>query len=210
MNGATDHLRLMDGADALARGVKSRIRGLFLAGMITVALVFGLTFYFALIANQSALARQIPELEAVAAKLKSLLVMNTFVFVAIIIVSFLALSSVITARLFQPLALLHRDLASIAAGKLPRTIDGREDGPFSELDNALGAAVSSLRDRERKEIAELTRCCEALSRSAPNQETARRLKDLAAAKTAFAGSCDVHGEARDTDMKEDPLFIQPL
>jgi len=210
MTGATDHLRLLDGADGLARGVTSRIRCLLLAGMLTVALVFGLTFYYALVANQSALAQQIPELEAVAAKLKSLLVMNTLVFVAIIIVSFLALSSIITARLFQPLARLHRDLATIAGGKLPRTVDGGEHGPFSELDDALGTAVSSLRARERKEIEELTRCCEALSRSASNQETARKLKDLAAAKTAYAGPGDVHGEAKDTDMEKDPLFIQPL
>ena len=210
MTGDTDHLGLFDGADSLARGVKSRVRYLFLAGMLTVALVFGLTFYFALIANQSALARQVPELESVAAKLKSLLFMNTLVFVAIIIASFLALSSIITARLFQPLALLHRELTAIAGGKLPRPVDGREQGAFSELETALGSAVSSLRDRERKEIEELARCCEALSRSGSNQETLRKLMDLAEAKTTFAGLGDCKGEARDRDAKEDPLFIQPL
>jgi hypothetical protein len=210
MTETTDHRHLYDGTDMFASGIRSRFRWLFFAGMMAVALVFGLTFYFALVANQSALARQVPELEAVAAKMKSLLVMNTLAFVAVIVASFLALSSIVTARTFQPLTLLHRELMTIAGGKLPRAADGRERGPFSELDNALTAAVSCLRDRERKEIEELTRCCEALSRSASNQETVRKLKDLAAAKTAFAGGTDSRGQGKVADAKADPLFIQPL
>jgi hypothetical protein len=196
--------------DPFVGEVRKRIRYLLCAGMLAVALVFGLTFYFALIANQSALARQVPELEAIAAKMKGLLMVNTLVFVAIIVLSFLALSSIVTARFFQSLALVHRDLKTIAAGKLPKPTDRSERGPFAELDVALAAIVSSLRDRERKEIEELTRCCEALSRSASAQGTVRKLMDLVAAKRAFTGCGEAPSEKKDADAKTDPLFIQPL
>jgi hypothetical protein len=196
--------------DDLARGVKGRIRWLFLAGMVAVALVFGLTFYFALISNQSALARQVPELEAVAEKLKSVLVVNTLIFVAIIVASFVALGTVITSRLFEPLALLHRDLAGMAEAKFLRVSEERERGPFSVLDEALRAAVSALRDRERKEIEELLRLADTLSRNPQSQETARTLRDLAAGKAAFIGSVETRREAREKEAGKDPLFIQPL
>ena len=210
MSESIDHERPYDGMNPFVGEVRKRIRYLFCAGMLAVALVFGLTFHFALIANQSALARQVPELEAVAAKMKGLLMMNTFAFVAVIVVSFLVLSSIVTARFFQSLTPLHRELTLIAGGKLPKLIDSREKGPFSELDSALTAAVSSLRDRERKEIEELTRCCDALARSASNQGTVRKLMDLVTAKRAFAGCGDAAGEKKAADAKADPLFIQPL
>jgi len=208
MTGITDPRMPSDAADSIARGVKGRIIFLILAGMIAVALVFGFTFYFALVANQSALARQVPELEIVAGRLKSLLIMNTLVFVVIIIASFFILSCIITARMFHSLALLHRDLAAIAGGKLPRGVEGREGGPFSALDDALRTMISTVREREHKEIEELTRCADALSGKVPRPETAQRLRELIAGKVAFIGSPKSAGEAG--EKKEDPLFIQPL
>ncbi|MCX5752304.1 MAG: hypothetical protein NTW97_01525, partial [Candidatus Krumholzibacteria bacterium] len=110
MTGTNDRRSDADTAASLARGVRIRVGYLMLAGMLTVALIFGISFYFALLSNQSAVARQFPELEDVAAKLKSILLMNTFAITAIIILSFFLLTSIATARIFQPLALLHRDL----------------------------------------------------------------------------------------------------
>jgi len=199
-----------DAAASLARGVKGRIGFLILAGMTAVALIFGFTFYFALVANESALARQVPELEAVAAKLKNLLVMNTVVFVAIIIASFFALSWIITARMFQSLALLHRDLAAIAAGRLPRSVEGRERGPFCALNDALRTMISALRERERKEIEELACCADALSVSAQSPEAVRKLRVLVATKTAFIGCAEDTEKTERREQQEDPLFIQPL
>ena len=210
MTGTIDTRIPSAAADSLAGGVKTRIRLLVLAGMVVVALVFGCTFYFALISNQSALAAQVPELEAVAAKLKSLLVMNTVVFIAIIIASFFALSSIITARMFQPLALLHRNLLSLAGGKLPRSFEASERGAFSPLDDAFQAAVSAIYDRERKEIEELTACAETLGRSAATQEAARMLKELAARKGGRLGAAETRGTAKGKEAEEDQIFIQPL
>jgi hypothetical protein len=197
-------------AELLAGGVKTRVRWLFVAGMVAVALVYGLSFYFALLSNQSALARQVPELESVAAKLKSVLVVNTLIFVAIIIASFVALGSVVTSRLFQPLAGLHRDLLGLAGPKLPRAAENRDRGAFSILGDDLAAALSALRERERREIEELTGCAAALAAEPRSEETARRLRDLAAAKAAFAGPMDMPRGNKGKEADEDPLFIQPL
>ena len=199
-----------EAADSLAGAVKTRVRLLVLAGMIVVALVFGCTFYFALVSNQSALAAQVPELEAVAAKLKSLLVMNTVVFIAIIIASFFALSSIITARMFQPLMILHRNLLSIADGKLPRSFEASERGAFSPLNAAFQAAVSSIYDRERKDIDELAACAETFERTAATKEPARVLRELAARKSARLGGGEARGTARGNEAKEDQIFIQPV
>jgi hypothetical protein len=205
-----DTRTLSGAADGIAGGLKSRLRWLILAGMIIVGLVFGCTFYFALVSNQSALAAQVPELEAVAEKLKSLLVMNTVIFAVIIAASFLVLSSIVTSRMFQPLALLHRNLLAIAEGKIPRSFDRGEGGAFSALDDAFQAAVSGTYDRERAEIAELSACADALERSGGAPDTARALRDLAARKSSRIGASEALGGARKKGAKEDPLFIQPL
>jgi methyl-accepting chemotaxis protein len=210
MTGNTDTRITSEAADSMAGGVKTRVRLLVLAGMVIVALVFGCTFYFALVSNQSALAAQVPGLEAVAAKLKSLLIMNTVVFIAIIIASFFALASIVTSRMFRPLALLHRNLLSLADGKLPRSFEASERGAFSPLDDAFQTALSSIYDRERKEIEELTACAETLARTAATQEPARVLRELAARKSARLGAAEPRGTAKEQEAKEDQIFIQPL
>jgi len=210
MTGTTDTRFTSVAADSLAGSVKTRVRLLVIAGMVVVALVFGCTFYFALVSNQSALAAQVPELGPVAAKLKSLLVMNTVVFIVIIIASFFALSSIITARMFRPLDLLHRNLLSLADGKLPRSFEASERGAFSPLDDAFQAAISGIYDRERKEIEELTLSAETLGRTAATQEAARVLRDLAARKSARLGVAEPRGTEKEKEAKEDQIFIQPL
>jgi len=210
MTETMDTRTLSGAADGIAGGLKNRLRWLILAGMIIVGLVFGCTFYFALVSNQSALAAQVPELEAVAEKLKSLLVMNTVIFAVIIAASFLVLSSIVTSRMFQPLALLHRNLLALAEGKIPRSFDRGERGAFSALDDAFQAAVSGTYDRERAEIAELSACAAALERSGGAPDTARALRDLATRKSSRIGASEPLGGARAKGAKEDPLFIQPL
>jgi methyl-accepting chemotaxis protein len=199
-----------DAADSFARGVRSRVRYLILAGMLTVALIFGISFYFALLSNQSAVARQFPELEEVAAKLKSILIVNTIAITAIIIGSFLLLSTVVTSRIFQPLGLLHRDLHDMAAGKLPRRDENRERGAFSALESAWGAALAGIHEKEIREIKELADCAASLSRGVSAGKIAEKLHELSERKKAFVGAADPHPESIEKETKKDPLFIQPI
>lgn len=204
-----DRRLLAKSADALARGVKIRMRFLMFAGMLAVALVYGISFHFALLSNQSALARQFPELEEVAAKLRSMLVLNTAVFAAIIIASFVLLASIVTSRLFQPLAELHRDFVSIADGKLPRRVDAGGHGAFSALEAAWSDALGRIHERECAEIKELADCAAALSRGAAPAETALKLQGLLQRKRACLGAASP-AEAGGKEAAKDPLFIQPV
>ncbi len=196
-------------ADAIAHGVKNRMRFLMLAGMLAVALVFGASFYFALLSNQSALARQFPELEEVAAKLRSILVLNTAVFAAIIIASFALLASMVTSRLFQPLAALHLDFAAIADGKLPRRTEASGHGAFSLLEETWSAALGRIHDRESAEIKDLTDCIGSLPRTGAPAETARKLQEMLDRKRALFGSAP-RENASEREAAKDPLFIQPV
>jgi methyl-accepting chemotaxis protein len=210
MTGMNDHRTGADAANSIARGVRSRIGYLVLAGMLTVALIFGVSFYFALLSNQSAVARQFPELEDVAAKLKSILMVNTLAITAIIIVSFLLLASIVTARIFHPLALLHRDLLATAAGKLPRRGENREHGAFSALETAWSAALACIHEREIRDIKELADCAASLSRSASSAEIAGKLHEISERKKSFIGAAEPHPESIEKETKKDPLFIQPI
>jgi methyl-accepting chemotaxis protein len=204
-----DHGTNSNSADAIARGVKSRMRLLMFAGMLAVALVFGISFYFALLSNQSALARQFPELEEVAAKLRSMLVLNTAVIAAIIIASFVLLASIVTSRLFQPLASLHRDFAALADGRLPRRIDTGACGAFSPLEETWGAALGRIHERESAEIKDLADCVASLPRTGLADNTARKLQEMLDRKRAFLGTAP-RQEAIERESAKDPLFIQPV
>jgi hypothetical protein len=210
MTGLNDRRRGTDAGDSFARGIRIRVGYLVLAGMITVTLIFGISFYFALLSNQSAVARQFPELEDVAAKLKNILLINTFAITAIIILSFFLLASIVTARTFQPLGFLHRDLLSMAGGKLPRRGENREYGAFSALETAWSAALASIREKELREIKELADCAAALSRNRSSDEIAAKLHELSERKRTFVGTDELHPEQIAKETKKDPLFIQPF
>ena len=210
MTGMNEHRTGADAADSLARGVRSRIVYLILAGMLTVAFIFGISFYFALLSNQSAVARQFPELEEVAAKLKSILMMNTIAITAIIIFSFFLLASIVTTRIFQPLGLLYLELLALAGGKLPRRGDNREHGAFSALETAWNAALACIHEKEIREIKELADCAASLSRSGSPDKIAEKLHALSERKKAFVGAADLHPESIEKETKKDPLFIQPI
>jgi len=210
MISSDDQRGVADGSKTVSREIRNRVRVLVLASMLTVALTFGLTFYFALIANESAVARQVPELESVAAQLKSLLIMNTLAFVAIIIASFYVLSCLVTARMFHPLAVLHRDLLALAGGALAKPQKTDERGPFAALDEGLSVAVSSLREREQKEIEELSRIAEAVSGAGGPPYVVQKLEEMTERKRALIGETAPQSNTLKHEKTEDPLFIQPL
>jgi len=141
-----------DIASAAADRIKQRMKLLVLASTISVGLVFGLSFYFALLANSTAVARKVPELVYVTDKMKSLLMTNTLIFVAIIVASFYYLSRLVTSRIFGELNDVGDALLSISRKKLPNQSIISEGGPFSELKLALKNAIYSIREKELKEL----------------------------------------------------------
>jgi HAMP domain-containing protein len=203
------HQRAGGAADSFARGVRTRIGALILASAVAVAIVFGCTFYFALLANESAVARQIPELGQVAAQMKNLLIMNTIVFVGIIIASFYALSFVVASRIFRPLGELHDALRAIAAGAPTAAAEHRPAGAFATLEEAFHAAADRMAANERAETAELSAIADELSGAPATAEAAAKLRSYIQRKTAPRTDADRHGAAPAPPDK-DPLFIQPL
>ncbi len=156
------------------------------------------------------MARQFPELEEIAAKLKGILLVNTVAITAIIIASFLLLASIVTSRIFQPLALLHRDLFALAGGKLPRNGEKPERGAFSALETAWNAAHASIREKELKEIKELADCAASLVRGGSPSTIAGKLLEISERKKAFVGAAEIPPESIEKGSSKDPLFIQPI
>ena len=197
---------VQNSTENLAGAVKNRIRVILVAGMLAVALTFGLSFYFAVVSNTTAVARQVPELEAVVSKLKTLLVVNTFVFALIIIASFFVLSMLLTSRLFRPLGNLQEGLMAISKGTLPQEIETASDSPLSSLQVTLKEAIDRLREKESREIEELSKCIE----NGSEVECRALISLILQEKNAFLG---IGGkEESDTGPHEstDPLFMQPV
>ena len=151
-----------------------------------------------------------PELAAVAAKFKSLLIMNTLVFGAIIVASFYVLSILVTERMFSSLGTLQKDLAAFAAGTLPRAREIHEAGPFSALGASCAAAAESVARRERAELEDLKRCAAALAPIGAARDVAGALENIIKGKKAFLGLCENPPAEKAKSRQEDPLFIQPL
>ena len=210
MISTTDTQRPADGAGEASRRIRKRLGILMLASMMTVALAFGVTFYVALIANESAVARQIPELQGVAGQLKNLLIMNTVGFAVIIIGSLLVLSSLTTSRMFQPLEILRRHLLTVAGGAIPKSLRANDNGPFAAIGESLDAALSSLRERERREIEELERIAEAVSTAGGSPYAAQRLREMTAGKRLLIGETAPASGAPEQARTEKQVFIQPL
>jgi hypothetical protein len=197
--------------DQMTGSIRTRIKLLVFMSTLVVALAFGLSFYFALIANESAISKQIPELEAVVSKLKNLLTINTVGFVAILIGSFYLLSQLITARMFRPLGFIQKDLMSIADGTIPKLGATEKMGAFTNFNSAFRSALFGMRERENKEIEELKSCIDLLSRPSGISEAKTRIDGIIKAKGAALGIVEGEKEDTGTDIDEsDPLFMQPV
>lgn len=194
-------------AAALAGNVRQRVAGLVLASALAVALVFGLSFYFALVSNESAIARQVPELAGVAARMRNLLFANTLVFAGIIIASFYALARIVASRLFRPLGAAQHALAGMAQGKLPHAVDLQERGAFAPLVDALRDAASRLRERDERDAADLRALAAELDRVPAAADAAKRLREIAERK---APAQPARAAERREAEEKDPLFIQPV
>lgn len=204
-----DRRRDAELSGALSGAIRRRIMILVVCSTLAVALAFGLSFYYALVASQSAVATQIPELESVVAKMKGILIMNTLVFVAIIIVSLFALASIVTSRMFHPLAMLHRNLTDIAGGTLPRAVESSGAGEFAGLEDAMRTAIAVIRERERAELETLAKGRDSLVRTPAPEGACTAIEKIIASKSAFLGIRGREAARAKDDPAEDPLFIEP-
>lgn len=194
-------------AAALARNVRRRVAALVLASTLAVALVFGLSFYFALVSNESAIARQVPELAGVAAQMRNLLLVNTLVFAGIIIASFYVLSRIVAGRFFRPLGAMQHALAGMAQGKLPHAIDLQERGAFAPVVDALRDAATRLRESDERDAADLRAIAAELDRVPAAAAAAKRLREMAERTAAAPRPREAEERKR---AGKDPLFIQPV
>jgi signal transduction histidine kinase len=204
------HIReahIQNSAELLAGAVKRRIRFIFLVGMVSVALVFGLSFYFAIVSNSTAVARQIPELDAVVSRMKSLLIINTFIFALIIAASFYVLSILLTSRMFRPLGNVREGLGAVSRGTIPVGIETASDSPFSEIEATLKAAIDRLREKESSEIEKLSKCIGHAADGSWREDIAVMIKE----KNAFLGIGGEEESEAATDGKDpESLFMQPV
>ncbi len=189
----------------MADKIKKKIRILVFSSALAVALAFGLSFYFALVYNTSAVASQFPELQPIVNKLKNMLIMNTLTFSAIIIGSFCYLSVLITNRIFHPLEAMHKDIISVSRDKLPWVDKIQDHIVFSPIHNAFADMVESLRDRE---ISERDRIRESLGSV---QEKSRQiLESIITEKESRSGAKgDDKGNVNGANERDDStIFMQ--
>ena len=139
-------------SDEMTAGVRARSGLLVLLSSSAVALAFGISFYFALVSSGTAIATQFPELAPVVSKLKSILVVNTFGFVSIIILSFWVLSRLVTSKMFVSLGIVMSGLRKAAENRYPEQTFSGGGGPFGEFESLWSTVVSETREREKREI----------------------------------------------------------
>ncbi len=198
-------------SDEMTSGIRMRSGLLVLLSSSAVALAFGLSFYFALISSGSAVAMQFPELAPIVTKLKSLLVVNTIGFVAVIIASFWFLSRLFTSKMFVSLGIVMTGLRMAVENRYPETSTTRETGPFGEFESTWNAVVQETRSRERHEIEILENSLASLS--SPGAEEARvSIEKMIDDKRQriCAGSEDRTSETTGGTGSDDALFMQPV
>lgn len=196
--------------EGVSKKLKRRIFVLIVTSTTVVALTFGLSFYFALLSNETAVAKQVPELVSLAATLKRIMLINTFAFAAVIIASLYALSSLITTRMFRPLESMMRDLLSIGKGTLPLRHESTREEPFAGFDEMFSSVLSVLQDRERKEIDNIQRCISGLSDRPDTGRIRQTLETMLREKRSFIGAGEETGRDKKTADEDEALFMQPV
>jgi hypothetical protein len=195
----------------MAAGIRFRTGLLVLLASASVALAFGLSFYFALVSNQTAVARQFPELASIVERLKSLLVVNTFGFVAIVIASFWVLSRLVSARIFIPLGSIMKEMRQASENRLPQSHERPSGGAFGDFSRQWGIVLSTIRENEEREIELLKKSLESPSLT-PGSETASILREMLDAKELrlSAGQRQQSDEGAVDDPSDNTLFMQPV
>jgi hypothetical protein len=197
-------------AEKLSRDVRNRIKAIILTSSIAVALAFGLSFYFALISNEAAVAQQIPELEAVARKFKHILIVNTAGCIAIVLASFHVLSSMITNRMFRPLESMMAGLRGMADKRIPKLENIGEEGPFAPLQHSFAEAVKTLHEVHLSELENLNHCISILSDPADRKKLHQKLTEMISRKKKLIGLADEEVNEQVSGNRNENLFMQPV
>ena len=197
-------------SDEFHGSFKNRVRLLLLTSTIVVALVFGLSFYFALVSNESAIASKVPELETVVSKLKNLLIINTVIFAVIIVASFYALSALITSRMFSALNKVQEGLFAISDGKLPIKETNIDHGPFSGMGSAFSEAVDYIRGKELKELTDLKEMLKLAPEPRSSKDLRTVLEEYITRKSAFLDTPPGGGTDKQGTAESDSIFMQPV
>lgn len=196
----------------MVAGIRFRAGMIVLLGTSSVALAFGLSFYFALVSSHTAVARQYPDLAPVVDRLKDLLVINTFGFVAIVIASFWILTRLVTGRMFSGLGAVMSDMRRASENKLPHPQESRAEGPFGDFSRQWEILLSTLRENEEREIAILRKSLE--SPAAPGgqavAEVLREMLEMKERRLNAAVRPHPQKEAAAGEDSGDPLFMQPV
>ena len=179
-----DHGISNDISESSVERIKFRVKMLVLLSSISLAIVFYFSFYFALVSNNTAIARQIPELADVGEKMKGLLMLNTVAFAVVVIASFYILSSLVTSRTFKELTTLQEALKSIAKMRVPERDAVDVSGVFYELNMATKDTISTLRDKELKELDSLIKLQKLTGEGSRESNI---IKELIVSKRAFLG-----------------------
>jgi hypothetical protein len=198
-------------SDEMASGIRMRTGLMVLLSSTAVAFAFGISFYFALVSSQTAVAMQVPELAPIVTKLKSLLVINTIGFVGVIIVSFWFLSRLLTSKMFVSLGIVMTGLRKAAENRYPETSMTSGTGPFSEFESTWNTVVQDTREKERHEIDILQKSLSLLS--APQATEARKsIENMIVEKKQriCAVSGDRDSTTSDSSGTDDALFMQPV
>lgn len=202
---------LTGSGENFANRIKKRVRLLILFSTLTVALAFGFSFYFGLISGTSAITRQVPEFEPITGKLQSLLMINTLGFTVIIIGSFYILAHLVTARMFSPVARVHKKIRDISEKGIPENEGEIESGPFEDLESSCARLVTSLRSRDEKEIGFLKKYLEMLRGGADIGTLGTSIEEMIKSRETRLTKApeSVKTMHPGTDEKSDSLFLQP-
>jgi hypothetical protein len=200
-----------DYSDEVTSGIRMRTGLMVLLSSSAVAIAFGMSFYFALISSETAVATQFPELAPVVTKLKSVLVVNTIGFVGVIIASFWILSRMITSKMFVSLGAVLSGLRKAAEDRYPKIPETRASGPFGDIESSWNTVVHEIRDRERSEIEILEKSLASLGGPGA-AETRSSVEKLIAEKKAriCAGQADNSDRPAGSRDADDALFMQPV
>jgi len=189
-------------------GIRMRVGLMVLLSSSAVALAFGISFYFALVSSETAVAMQFPELASIVTKLKSLLVGNTIGFVGVIIVSFWFLSRLLTSKMFVSLGIVMTGLRKAAENRYPETSMTNETGPFGEFESLWNTVVQETREKERDEIDILQKSLSLLS--SPEAAEVKRSIEIMIDEKKQRICAGPSGEESQAGGTDDALFMQPV
>ncbi len=195
--------------DSTLSSLRKRVLLLIAASTTVVAISFGASFYFAFISSGSSISGQIPELEPVVSKMKSLLMVNTFGLIAVIVASVFVLNRITVWRIFEPLEIVQKSVLKVSDGNLPQLEKKELGASFRMTTSAVSRMLSSLREREKSEIETLNACLDHI-KEGKGADAAAGVQELIGKKIEYLeGSKSRGGKNKKKIEKKQPEEMTP-